>query len=303
MDIAKYIGLYLLKNHFCYLHGLGNLQLRKKPAAYTGEALTAPHYNVVLAPGGSIDDNLANFIATAEQTSISKASNNLREFITATRASLMAGEDVPIPAIGYFTQKNGVLDFVTDVNLAYTPPSIPALKMSKRLEEPPSFKRLSAEEETASRSGSINWGKAILTAAALAGFVTGVVLGIRYLDKPTENKPPATSLPAQQPAAQPAPSSAPAPTTQTPQQAAPPVEAVSAPANWRVVVNTYSSRAAAEKRARFLRTTPLGNAVSIAASDSSTYRVVVPYAAAPGDSTRVLDSFSRTYGTRAALLR
>ena len=75
MDVAKYIGLFLLKNNFVYIHGLGNLELRKRPASFNGEALQGSTYEVVMTPMGSIDDNLANFIATNEQISISKASN------------------------------------------------------------------------------------------------------------------------------------------------------------------------------------------------------------------------------------
>ena len=67
MDIAKYIGQYLLKNSFCYIHGLGNLEISKKPAFYDGKSLQAPTYEIVLSSGGSIDDNFANFIATNEQ--------------------------------------------------------------------------------------------------------------------------------------------------------------------------------------------------------------------------------------------
>lgn len=78
MDVAKYIGTFLLKNQFCYIHGLGNLELRRKPASFDGEALQGPQYTVVLTSGGSIDDNLAAFIANGEQTSISKAASTLR---------------------------------------------------------------------------------------------------------------------------------------------------------------------------------------------------------------------------------
>src|SRR6185437_14180538 len=102
MDVAKYIGLFLLKNHFCYIHGLGNLELHKKSASYDGTALQAPSYEVVVTPAGSIDDNLANFIATNEQTSISKASNALRDFSIQARADLQAGKEVLIPHIGKF---------------------------------------------------------------------------------------------------------------------------------------------------------------------------------------------------------
>src|ERR1044072_3745785 len=109
MDIAKYIGLFLLKNNFVYLHGLGNLELKKKPAAYDGEALRAPEYDVVRPPGGSIDDTLANYIATHEQTSISKAANALRDFTTATRAELAAGKAVEVRGGGKVVDNKGAV--------------------------------------------------------------------------------------------------------------------------------------------------------------------------------------------------
>ena len=39
MDVVKYIGLYLLKNHHVNIHGLGNLELRTIPAKHDGEAI------------------------------------------------------------------------------------------------------------------------------------------------------------------------------------------------------------------------------------------------------------------------
>src|ERR1700742_1700349 len=116
MDIAKYIGLFLLKNHFCYVHGLGNMELRKRTASYDGTALQAPSYEVVVTPGGSIDDNLANFIAVNEQISISKAANALRDFSIQARKDMAAGKEVPIPDMGKFVEQNGKVKFVTDDN-------------------------------------------------------------------------------------------------------------------------------------------------------------------------------------------
>jgi nucleoid DNA-binding protein len=135
MDIAKYIGLFLLKNHFCYVHGLGNMELRKKPAVHDGNALQSPSYEVVVTPGGSIDDNLANFIATNEQISISKAANALRDFSIQSRKEMAAGSEVAIPNIGKFTEVNNKVHFVTDDNFRFTPAGIPTIRNSKQLED------------------------------------------------------------------------------------------------------------------------------------------------------------------------
>src|SRR5438094_932824 len=98
MDIARYIGLFLLKNKFAYVHGLGNLELTRMAASHDGQMLNAPQYDVRLTKGGSIDDTLANYIATHEATSISKAANALRDFSIAARADLAAGKEVVIPS-------------------------------------------------------------------------------------------------------------------------------------------------------------------------------------------------------------
>lgn len=133
MDIAKYIGLFLLKNNFCYIHGLGNLELKRKSAVYDGQALQAPSYDVQLTPGGSIDDNLANFIATAEQISISKAANALRDFSTQAKADLHEGKEVIIPSLGKFVldEEENVVTFITETGITHVPPSIQATKLSK----------------------------------------------------------------------------------------------------------------------------------------------------------------------------
>src|ERR1700744_6690000 len=99
MDLAKYIGVFLMKNRFCYIHGLGNLEVKKKPANYDGKMLQAAPYEVIITPAGSIDDTLANFIATNEQISISKAANELRDFSTKAKADLEAGKELSRPFI------------------------------------------------------------------------------------------------------------------------------------------------------------------------------------------------------------
>lgn len=135
MDVAKYIGLFLLKNNFVYIHGLGNLELRKRPGSYDGDNLQAPSYEVVMTPMGSIDDNLANFIATNEQISISKASNSLREFSQQSRADLQAGKPVIIPSIGSFVEDRGKITFIIDPTFQYAPPSLPSMRVARRQDD------------------------------------------------------------------------------------------------------------------------------------------------------------------------
>lgn len=306
MDIAKYIGLYLLKNKFCYLHGLGNLQIYKKPPMQNGDTLSAPGYEIGLQPAGSIDDNLANFIATAEQTSIAKASTEIRSFVDNARVELAAGNQVAIPGIGHFAAQAGKTVFVADPSFSYTPAAIPTLKMSKRLEDAPSFKMTTPEEDANSDRGStLNKTKIWLIILVAAGLIGIIILISRFLVK---DAAPAPTEPAPQavPVATPvdtavAPVGVPAMDSTMPaaQQTAAPTNAIGT----QIVLRSYSTQAAAEKRQRQLKTTPLGEAVSVVAQDSANYLVVIPYTGSLSDSARVLDSLSRVYGNRATLRR
>lgn len=138
MDVAKYIGLFLLKNEQCYVHGLGTLQYSRKAATYDGQNLHAPSHEIIMVPGGNVDESLANYIATNEQISITKASNALRDFSSETKMSLDAGNMVSLPHLGKFTSADGRIGFVTDPHLQYKAADIPAQKgVSMRQNERP----------------------------------------------------------------------------------------------------------------------------------------------------------------------
>lgn len=316
MDVAKYIGTFLLKNQFCYIHGLGNLELRRKPASFDGDALQGPQYTVALTSGGSIDDNLAAFIANGEQTSISKAANALRDFATDSRARLQAGEDVPLPGVGRFTRQGGSIGFVTDESLSYRPPSVPVLKNAKRLEEEPTFKTVTTGPAatiapSASAGGvdharpSVAWGKIILVSLLVIAVIAAVIFGLRYLNAPdgsTELAPPRTEVAVPPAPALSTPNTAVQAPVDTTTNAAPTTPAETSGA-YRVALNTYPTRAQAERRVRFLSSTALGNTAQVVSIDSSTFQVVIPYTSPVADSSRVLDSLRRTYGGKAMLVR
>jgi len=135
MDIAKYIGQFLLKNQYCYIHGLGNLELKKRPAYTSGKQLEAAQYEVVVTQSGSIDDSFANFIATNEQISISKAANTLRDFSNQARKDLAEGKEVEIAHIGKYVQEGNKIRFITDDKFSFKPAGIPLLENSRRIEE------------------------------------------------------------------------------------------------------------------------------------------------------------------------
>lgn len=128
MDVAKYIGLFLLKNEQCYVSGLGTLQLLRKAATYDGHSLQPASYEIALAQGGNVDESLANYIANNEQTSISKASNALNDYSTDARNKLQAGEEVTLPYLGKFVMLDNRINFITAPQLLYTAPPIPVQK-------------------------------------------------------------------------------------------------------------------------------------------------------------------------------
>jgi len=287
MDIAKYIGLFLLKNNFCYLHGFGNLELRKKPASYDGDALNAPEYDVVLTPGGSIDDTLANYIATHEQTSISKASNTLREFSTATRAELAAGKEVEIPGIGTFSEQNGIVRFAANPQLKYAPPPVPMLRMSKRLEDAPDFRRDSQDSHPGGDDRNVAWGRIALLALLVVGLIVVIIWGIRHFSDSSNIADTTDTITTE----------ASAPATSSVPVSAPPIPAAD---EFDVVVNTYSTRMAADRRADKLSNN--GNLVKVISPDSSRHLVTIHIKAPVADTTRMLDSLRRFFNPKGVYI-
>lgn len=128
MDVAQYIGLFLIKNCSCFIQGLGNLELNTRPAYYDGQLLYAPANEVTFTPTGAKDDELANFMAVNEHVSISRVFDALHDFSANTKTQLESGKEVIIPAIGKFAQQNGKIIFITDPVLLHTPPPIEATR-------------------------------------------------------------------------------------------------------------------------------------------------------------------------------
>ncbi|MBS1643947.1 MAG: hypothetical protein JST36_02835 [Bacteroidetes bacterium] len=297
MDIAKYIGLFLLKNSFCYLHGLGNLVLKKKAASFDGELIKGPEYDVVLTPGGSIDDTLANFIATHEQTSISKAANALRDFSTSTRAELAQGKEVELPGIGHFYEQQGVVKFRTNAQLQYTPAAAPVLKISKRVEEAPSFQR-ELQEESANRSASssIAWNKILLLVLLVAVVIAVAFFGFRYYQSKPDAPKADTLVTIPNPVTLPAPAILPDTVAKVDSPLAAPAPQTSASTGFTVILNRYPTKAAAERRAGFLSKN--GNVVEVLSKDSATHYVVMKMNTPAADTTRMLDSLRRFFNPK-----
>jgi len=311
MDIAKYIGLFLLKNHFCYIHGLGNLELRKRSATHDGEALRGPSYEVVITQGGSIDDNLANFIATNEFISISKASNALRDFSTVTRAQLQEGKDVIIPNIGTFHEENSKITFITDPNLRYTPHAIPAMRSDRRPDEAgvstgarpytPPLPSMQTVTEPAARPQpsaaqelvqQINWMKVIAAVIALVVIVAIAIFAFKFIKnrRSSTSNSSSTTLPIVPPQ----------PSAIAAQQKADSIAAAIAAKNadtlrpYNFVIDDEPTFKKAEKKVALMRSYGHPDA-QMTMQDSSMYLVTLTIKCAPSDTLKIMDSLSRFY--------
>jgi nucleoid DNA-binding protein len=308
MDVAKYIGLFLLKNNFCYIHGLGNLELKRRPASYSGDALLPPGYDISLSPTGSIDDNLANFVASNEQISISKASNALRDFSTQAKADLTAGKEVYIPAIGKFTEVEGKIRFETDPHFKHQPKPIPTAKVKKHItesdklpvnSEPETAETRSyvpvhtpEEEEDEEETAGLNWPRIILAAIVLLALVALITYGVKKFRGGEDTLQPV--LPTKENIEAAAPVNVPAIDTSA---NAPSVNQNTVMQDgimkFKAIIDSYNNKAKADKRIRQMRS--YGHNVELITEDSTHFFVVMPIECAPADTARILDSLSVLY--------
>lgn len=296
MEIDKYIGQFILKNNFCYIHGLGNLELIKRPAVHDGKALQAPTYEVVVTAGGSIDDSFANFIATNEMISISKAANGLREYSMQARKDMAAGKEVPIPGIGKFTEENGRVKFTTDANFRFTPAGMPTLKNSKQLEDQKITPAHKPAYPPPASANSINWSMVTIV-AVLVAILAGAAYGFYYYK---------THQAASQPAAiKDTVMSAPPPVVDTMKPkdtvaAAVPVVDTNTVNTYRMVIGEYTAKDKAEKRYRKLKID--GTKVDLVTKDSATYQVLMTVNCRVVDTLHYKDSLQKFYGFKNVVI-
>jgi nucleoid DNA-binding protein len=304
MDIANYIGLFLLKNHFCYVHGLGNMELKKRSATFDGKALQSPSYEVIVTMGGSIDDNLANFIATNEQISISKAANALRDFSVQSRKDMAAGKEVPIPNIGKFSEQDGKVMFVTDANFQYTPAGIPTIRNSKQLDEQQAKIANKPAYPTPHKADSLNWSMIILVAVLLI-IVGGGAYGIYYY---TSHKSTTAAVSTKDTVVTTQQMPAPVADTMhrdtTSVQAAPstatgPVDTITVN-SYKMIIGSYPTSERAGHRVRTL--TNNGDHVDMVKKDSANYLVITIVNCRSVDTLHAEDSLQRLFGYKEVMI-
>jgi len=321
MDIANYVGLFLIKNEYCFLPGIGSLHIEKQPAVYNKETqqMSSPRYEVFYRQdGGSIDDSFANFIATNERISIAHAANHLKDFCAQAKADLRDGKAVTIPGIGALKSINNRIQFEKDAALQIEGKAIPYFRNSEAVNakkeeaisniiERTSFREPKANEEIEYKAPSVNWGKIvllILIAAVLIG--GGIYLFISFNKNNTAQQAPVADTTSQRTAPEQLAAEADTAATQTTasdSSATAPATVTAAPAGtiqYKVALNSYPTRKGAEARIAKLKS--FGHPeVELLAKDSGTFYVVIPMTSAVNDTTRIVDSLRRLYNPKGSL--
>jgi hypothetical protein len=198
MDIGKYIGLYLVKNGYCSLPGLGTLQLLKTPAKRTsGGEMSAPKTEIQFNNVGSIDDQFPHFIGLRENISSNNASNAISTFGKEVKETIQSNSPFVLDGIGRFVMKDGKIAFVpvSDFNLAEFDMTLPEVndnpidvdntRVSNNNigDKEMSFSNLGG---TAIGERSINYSRLFIGLGTLALLATGIYFGWDYLSKNQE---------------------------------------------------------------------------------------------------------------------
>lgn len=305
MDIAKYIGLYLLKNEYCYLPGIGTLQIVKKAAGYDPDAqqVTPPVYVVDFQlSSGSIDDSFANFIANNERISIAHASNYLKDFCARAKQDLKEQKEIIIPGIGKFTgSPDQKVAFIPDPHLQIKGKAIPFFKNSTSVEqsredpltqiiERTAFKEPKADEEIVMQPPQVNWPKIIILIIVVLAVLAAVVFLFNWSKITDSNKAvpeETTTMPAEQPVPQ-------RPQIQQEQAVSSATTEQSVPTDetYKISINQYASYQAAQQRASQL--TSYGNKVEVWTRDSVSFSVIMRFPAAVNPD-QAIDSLRRLF--------
>jgi len=281
-DISHYVSQFLLRNKYCYLHGIGSLKL---VTVFDKDANTT-NYQVQLLPGGSIDDLFANFVATSEQVSISKAANAIREYNSEIRSLLDAQQKVIIPNIGYLVKVDNHYTFITDDNFSYQPSVNTSLKYASN-RSIAETKQIEEETTFVPQKAIVNWSKIILFIALL------IVVGIAIYFIATQSKD--ISATQEEPIAQ-----------TTTEIVAPSLDTTVVKSDtlvtnteYKFLIKTYSTLGAAVKRYQQLLS--YGNKVGLQTSDSISYQLYISMPASALDTTQAKDSLRVIFNPKGTI--
>lgn len=304
MDIAKYIGLFLVKYQYCNLPNLGDFAVTKKAASYSDGQVKAPEYEVKFSfSGGLIDDAFPNFIATNERTSIANAANAVKDFCTQTKLTLSEGGTVLIPGFGKFVQTNGKNDFIPDQNIHVETPGIPIFKINTaatrssvegetiaELHEKMQLREPSLQDDIVIKPPKVNWSKVILL-LLIVGVVLALVGGaIWYMNNNKEQGETVAPVTNEAPQA-----TAPAANTPTPDTAAQAPVAPETPGSYTFAILTFKDKESAERKEKQLK--GFGHDVALKPVSDSNIILTITLPAV-NDTLATKDSLRRFFNPR-----
>ena len=310
MDINKYIGKFLLKNKYCSLPGLGVFDLKKEGARPnpSNETISAPVYKITFTPVGSIDDTFASFIATAENVSISNASNNIKEYCKNVKEELAKTGKYDIEFLGRFSLSNNKIVFQQsdDLDMGAEPaPLAPLVEKLKSSESPANKPDYSYPPARAQRDIPVL--KIAVPIVLLVLLATGAYFGYDYYQKNKEVTPLENSIPV------PAPvqvdtlattivqdslhiADSTKAATDTAMKAAPNASTPAAPqaaSFYKVAILSFENEAGATGKASKLK--KYGNDASVVSSNG---RFFVVINASASDTTKLVDSLRRFFNPK-----
>lgn len=308
MDIAKYIGLFLVKYQYCNLPNLGDFAVVKKAASYSEGQVKAPEYEVRFSfSGGLIDDAFPNFIATNERTSIANAANAVKDFCTQTKLTLAEGGTVLIPGFGKFVQTNGKNDFIPDQNIHVETPGIPIFKINTaatrssvegetiaELHEKMQLKEPSLQDDIVIKPPKVNWSKVVvllLIVGVVLALVGGAIWYMNNNKEQSENVAPAPAVNEVPPAT--------VRDTVNPDTAAQQPVATGAPGSYTFAILNFKDKESAEKKEKQLK--GFGHDVALKPVSDSNIILTITLPAV-SDTLATKDSLRRFFNPRGEVI-
>ncbi len=320
MDINKYIALFLVKNKYCSLPGLGTLTLEKVAANKNGENIDAPRHTISFKNVGSIDDQLPHFIGVQENISTNNASNALSVFAKEVKAELKEGNPFVLEGLGRFISSNGNISFQqqSDLDIA---------EFSQQLPPPPEVPKITVQTNSVINKvnddlkenirnkprAEIGLAKFLIPASLLAVLAIGGYYAYTKMNTTPKEASATETTNTNVDAAQTADTvnaniiadtnSVNTATTATTVSAPvvkdstiAPTAAVASGRAMKVVIQTYKTEMEANKRVAVL--TKIGKPVSMLPTDSGAYHVVLSLPSTSNTPTIVLDSLRKFFNPK-----
>ncbi len=320
MDIAQYLGKFLVKNNFCSIPGLGVLEVKKTIATYnTGtHEMSNPETYITFNPIGTIDDSFASFIANRENVSIANASNAIGNFAKNVKLEATRRGKYELDYIGDFTFVNERLVFKQspEFNLGHASFQFKPLASESSLEQnTPVASTISKEyagdsyASIAANKGKFNWSSVLFLTLLLGILVAGGYFGYNYYQnnkteetKTIEDKNKIESATPLDAATEPATttitpqdtSTQSTTTTQTGTTSSATATSPTATGGYKVAVLKFSDEATAKKKADKLKM--FGNNTEVQNKDNSF--VVVINATSIADTAHLCDSLRKLYNPK-----